>query len=199
MFFHSDIFRGTAGTDRMMHAGMATGRHAGRSAGFTLVEFIVVIILAGIIFGFGSALIGKLFSSYALKQDATDADWQAKVALERMARELRMARTATAADLDIASLTQVRFVDTDGNGVCFYRVAANNRLMRSADGPATACGTTSPQVLADNITAFGFSYWDNTGAATAAVANVYYITVSLTVAEGSYNASFRTNVRPRNF
>lgn len=199
MFFHSDIFRGTAGTGRMMHAGTATGRHVRRSAGFTLVEFIVVIILAGIIFGFGSTLIGKLFSSYALKQDATDADWQAKVALERMARELRMARTATAADLDIASLTQIRFVDTDGNGVCFYRNAAANRLMRSADGPATACGTTNPQVLADNITVLGFSYWDNTGATTAAVANVYYLTVSLTVAEGSYNASFRTNVRPRNF
>jgi len=31
------------------------------------------------------------------------------------------------------------------------------------------------------------------------VANVYYITVSLNVTEGIYNASFRTNVRPRNF
>ncbi len=193
MFFHTDISRSATGT------GVASPRPVIRNAGFTLVEFIVVIILAGILFGFGSTLIGKVFSSYALKQNITDADWQAKVALERMARELRMARSATAADLDIASLTQIRFVDTDGNGVCFYRNAAANRLMRSADGPATACGTTSPQVLADNVTALNFSYWNNAGTNTAIVASVYYITMSVTVMEGAYNNAFRTNVRPRNF
>ncbi|MHB1140547.1 MAG: prepilin-type N-terminal cleavage/methylation domain-containing protein [Sulfuricaulis sp.] len=172
---------------------------ARRGAGFTLVEMVLVIMLAGIIFSLGSVMLGKVFSSYAFKRDTTDADWQAKVALERATRELRAARSATAADLDVASGTQLRFVDTDGNGVCFYRDAAANRIMRSADGPTTACGTTSPQPLADNITSLTFSYWDNTGAATAVVASVYYITLGITVVDGSYSASFRANVRPRNF
>jgi hypothetical protein len=88
-------------------------------------------------------------------------------------------------------------VDTDGNGVCFYR--SGNRVMRSANGPASACGTTNAQPLADNVTALTFTYWDNTGVATAVAANVYYITVDLTVAEGGYSGQFRTNVRPRNF
>jgi prepilin-type N-terminal cleavage/methylation domain-containing protein len=176
------------------HAG--AGRH-GR--GFTLIEMVAVIILTGLIFSFGSAMLGNVFSSYALKRDVTDADWQAKVALERMARELRAVRLATAADLDVASATQIRFVDTDGNGVCFYRNGAANRIMRSADGPATACGTINPQVLADNITALGFTYWRNDGSTAAAAAEVYYITVAINVVEGSYSASFRTNVRPRNF
>jgi prepilin-type N-terminal cleavage/methylation domain-containing protein len=198
MSYHGDNFRDTVNADHSARA-----RLPERNAGFTLVEFIVVIILAGIIFGFGSTLIGKVFSSYALKQDISDADWQAKIALERMARELRVVRNPTgvptAADLDIASLAQIRFVDTDGNGICFYRDAAANRLMRSADGPTTACGTTSPQVLADNITSLVFSYWTNAGASAAAVANVYYITMSVTVTEGAYNNTFRTNVHPRNF
>lgn len=160
---------------------------------------ILVIVLAAIIFGFGSVLLGRVFSSYSTKQDITDADWQAKVALERVARELRAVRNATAADLDIASAAQVRFIDTDGNGVCFYRDVAANRIMRSADGPATACGTTGPQTLADNITALSFTYWNNAGAATAVVASVYYITMDMTVVEGSYSGRFRTNVQPRNF
>jgi len=165
--------------------------------GFTLIEAVLVIILVGILFGFGSVLLGKVFSSYSMKQEITEADWQAKVALERAARELRAVRTATAADLDVASTAQVRFIDSDGNGVCFYRNA--NRMMRSADGPATACGTTSPQVLADNITALAFSYWTSAGATTTSSALVYYITADMTVADGVYNAQFRTNVRPRNF
>jgi prepilin-type N-terminal cleavage/methylation domain-containing protein len=172
---------------------------ARRGGGFTLVEMVLVIMLAGIIFSLGSVMLGKVFSSYAMKRDTTDADWQAKVALERMTRELRAVRLATAADLDIASATQIRFVDTDGNGVCFYRNGAANRLMRSADGPATSCGATDPQVLADNVTALTFTYWDNAGATTAAVANVYYITMDMTVVEGSYSGRFRTNVQPRNF
>jgi hypothetical protein len=164
-----------------------------------LIEMVAVIVVAGIIFSFGSVLLGNVFSGYSLKRDAADADWQAKVALERMARELRAVRLATAADLDIASAAQVRFVDTDGNGVCFYRDAATNRIMRSADGPATACGTTSPQVLADNITSLTFTHWRNDGTTAALVADVYYITVALNVVEGSYSSSFRTSVWPRNF
>jgi prepilin-type N-terminal cleavage/methylation domain-containing protein len=180
---------------KYFHARPCRAPRAGR--GFTLIEMVAVIIMTGIIFSFGSAMLGNVFSSYSLKRDVTDIDWQAKVALERMARELRAVRLAAAADLDIASATQIRFVDTDGNGVCFYR--SGNRVMRSADGPATACGTTNAQPLADNVTALTFTYWDNTGAATATVANVYYITVDLTVAEGNYSGQFRTNVRPRNF
>lgn len=175
-------------------------RSCRRARGFTLVELILVIILAGIIFGFGSVLLGKTFSSYSLKQDIADADWQAKVALERAARELRALRSATTADLDIASAAQLRFVDTDGNGVCFYRNAGANRMMRSAQAPGIPGDPCSGgQALADNITALTFTYWDNTGNATATVASVYYITLEMTVVEGGYSGQFRTNVRPRNF
>lgn len=168
--------------------------------GFTLVEIVAVIIVVAIIFGLGSVMLGKVFSSYALKRDATDADWQAKVALERMARELRAVRTATGADLDIGSTTQIRFVDTDGNGVCFYRAAATNRLMRSADGPSTVCGTNNAQVLADDVTNLNLSYWQADGTVATAATNTYYIAVTLTVVENNnYNATFRTSVRPRNF
>lgn len=163
---------------------------------------VLVIIIVGIIFSLGSVMLGKVFSSYSAKQEIAEADWQAKVALERAARELRAVRTATDADLDVASTAQVRFIDTDGNGVCFYRDPPTNRIMRSAQAPnigvpGDPCG--GGDSLADHITALSFSYWASNGAATAVTASVYYITVDMTVADGVYNSGFRTNVRPRNF
>lgn len=203
MSFHSKIPHIVSPEGSARHARPAVVRCPSRCGGFSLVELVTVITVVGIIFSLGSVLLGKVFNSYALKRDVSDADWQAKVALERMTRELRAVRNPTGvpttADLDITSAAQVRFIDTDNNGVCFYRDAANNRLMRSADGPTTACGTTNPQVLADNISALNFTYWGNTGAATATVASVYYITESVTLLESSYNAGFRATVRPRNF
>jgi len=60
-----------------------------------------------------------------------------------MTRDLRQIRSATATDLDVASGVQVRFIDSDGNGVCFYRDRRDDRLCarrRSFD----RCGATSP-------------------------------------------------------
>jgi hypothetical protein len=146
-------------------------------------------------------MLGNVFSSYALKRDVTDADWQAKVALERMTRELRAVRNATAADLAI-SPTQIRFVDTDGNSVCFYQNGTS--LVRAGDGPgAASCGPTSPQVLADKIkpNSLAFTYWQDDGATAAAEVDVYYIAVTFNVEDGNYNydSRYRTSVRPRNF
>jgi prepilin-type N-terminal cleavage/methylation domain-containing protein len=182
-------------------------RHAGlrrRDRGFTLIEMVAVIVLAGLIFSFGGALVGNVFSGYSLRRDATDAGWQARVALERLARGLRAVRSATATDLDIGSAAQVRFVDTDGNGVCFYRDAPANRVMRSVQAPTGVPGApcSGGQVLADNVTSVTFSYWNDSGIEIAPggpVAGVYYVTVDLTVVEGSYNGRFRTSVQPRNF
>ena len=124
----------------------------GRRHGWTLVELLTVIIILAVVSAVGARLLSGMFQSYFAARDITSSDAQARVAFERMTRELRQIRSATATDLDVASAAQVRFIDMDGNGVCFYRDAATNRLMRSADGPATACGATSAQPLADFVT-----------------------------------------------
>lgn len=169
--------------------------------GFTLVEMIIVIVVLGAIFAVGGLVLGRAFESYALTQTTTDVDWQGRVALERMVRELREIRTATAADLDMTSATQIRFIDAAGGGVCFYRDGATSRLMRSADGPLSACGATAPQPLADNIAAGGlnFYYYRNNGNVAAAATQVYYITLTLNVVDGQVNETYRVTVMPRRF
>ena len=141
-----------------------------------------------------------MFLSYFTARDITNSDAQARVGFERMTRELRQIRSATATDLDVASTAQVRFNDTDGNGVCFYRDAATSRLMRSADGPATACGSTGPQPLSDFVSNLFFRYYTNDGTTTtAAPASVYYVTVHVDVQDNNVSDTLRATIHPRNF
>jgi len=167
--------------------------------GWTLIELVMVIVILGLLAAMGAGLLSSLFQSYFAARDITSSDGQARAAFERMTRELRQVRSATAADLDVASTAQVRFIDTDGNGVCFYRDAATSRLMRSADGPATACGTTSAQPLSDFIAGLSFAYYLNAGITTTSVpGSVYYVTVRVDVKDNVVTDTLRATIHPRN-
>ena len=168
--------------------------------GWTLVEVLTVIIILAVVTAIGARLMSSMFHSYFTARDITSSDAQARVAFERMTRELRQIRTATATDLDMASAAQIRFIDTDGNGVCYYRDAATNRLMRSGDGPASACGTTSPQPLADFVSGLSFFYYLNDGSGLAGAATaVYYVTVRVDVQDNDVSDTLRATIHPRNF
>ena len=175
-------------------------RMGSRERGWTLIEVVAVLIVSSIVAAFGATLMSGMFRSYFTARDITNSDAQARVAFERMTRELRLIRSATAGDLDVASGAQVRFIDVDGNGVCFYRDAATNRLMRSADGPATACGATSPQPLSEFVSGLSFFYYTTDGRTTTAVpAAVYYLTVRMDVQDNNVSDRLRATVHPRNW
>jgi hypothetical protein len=72
--------------------------------------------------------------------------------------------------------------------------------MRSADGPATACGTTLPQPLSDFVSGLTFFYYAIDGSTTTAVpANVYYVTVKVSVLDNDVSDTLRATIHPRNF
>jgi hypothetical protein len=123
------------------------------------------------------------------------------VALERIARELRQIRSATATDLGISatSTDPIYFNDADGNPVCF--VLSTGSLRRGEDPPGAANCTTRLQPLADNVTSLNFNYYDNTGTAivTAIPTSVYYVAVTASVSEGGISESYRVSVQPRRF
>ena len=83
--------------------------------------------------------------------------------------------------------------------MCFYRDAATNRLMRSGDGPSTACGATSPQPLSDFVSGLSFFYYTNTLALTATPASVSYVTVVVSVQDNNVSDTLRVTIHPRSF
>ncbi|GEM_PF-1113309 len=172
--------------------------------GFTMVEMVITIAVVGVVFAIGGMVLGRAFQAYDVSRKTTDVDWQGRVATERVVRELRQIRSATAADLSIASLVRIWFVDEDGNNVCFYLNGAS-QLMRSDATSAANCSVAAVNIqpLADNVTSLNIDYYDNTGAVTAVVTSAYYITVRLAVNEssaaGNITDTYRVTVQPRRF
>ncbi len=171
-----------------------------RSAtGATLVEMIAVIVIFGIVMSIGVLVLGRSFESYQLTREVTNVDWHGRVALERLTRELREIRSATATDLGFTGTpaTELRFIDAGSSSVCFY--LSGSRLMRSVDGPGGTCGTTSPQPLADNASSLAFDFYQSDGSNATLAANVYYIVVTFNVTTGQVSEPYRVSVQPRRF
>jgi prepilin-type N-terminal cleavage/methylation domain-containing protein len=158
---------------------------AKRCGGFSLVELIVVIVLTGILAALGAQMLGKTVESFAFSRDVTKGDWQARVALERLTRDLRMAQAVT--NLTIVPATAITFSDTDSNNVNYS--LSGSQLMRNT------------QVLADDISNLQFTYLRSDGntVETTTSSLVYYITVSFDVSRSTATTSLRATVHPRNF
>lgn len=158
--------------------------------GFTLIEFVVVIVILGLIASVGSQMLVQGFKSQNSSRDITVSDWQARIILERISRELQWIRSNRAADLTISPTTSITFIDADGDTVIY--ALSGTSLTRQENG-----GTA--QVLADNVSALTFSYQDSSVATTATVTSVRYITVDFTITQGDVLRSYKTTVFPRNF
>jgi prepilin-type N-terminal cleavage/methylation domain-containing protein len=167
-----------------------------RSGGFTLIEAVITLIVVGVLATIGATVMSGGFRSYFLGREIAQDDAQGRLALERMARDLRTVRST--ADLNIGVANQVSFTDLDGNAIAYRRNAGTSQLERSQNGVA---GTYLP--LADNVSALTISYLHtdgvnaepNTGSATL----VYYITVELTVKTSNVNMIYRSTVKPAAF
>lgn len=144
----------------------------------------MVIVLVGILSAIGSQMLGMTVQSFVFSKDVLKGDWQARVALERLTRDLRMARASS--NLTIVPATAVMFSDTDGNNVNYS--ISGTQLMRNT------------QVLADDVSNLQFAYLQSDGnTAAASAATVYYITVSFDVKRSTSTTSLRATVHPRNF
>ena len=163
--------------------------------GFTLIEMVVTLLVGAVLFGLGATVISGGFRTYFLGREITQNDWQGRLALERMTRELRTVRTPTPADLDISAAGQITFADFAGNTIAYRQTG--NTVERSQNAGAF-------QPLADNVNvgagSLSFTYLQNDGTTAAGTpAAVYYITVSFTVSSTNASATYRGTVKPTSF
>ena len=166
-----------------------TAHIALHARGFTLIEVIITLVIAGVLATIGATLLSSGFRSYFLGRELAQDAAQGTLALERMTRDLRAVRSA--ADLTTIGASTISFVDVDGNTIT-YALSAGS-VTRSQNG-----GTAQP--LAANASSLAFTYLQNDGQTTAASsATVWYIVVAVTVTSQNVGTTFRGTVKPASF
>jgi prepilin-type N-terminal cleavage/methylation domain-containing protein len=158
-----------------------------KQSGFSLIELIIVITILGIISVMGSNILSSAFQGYLDNKNLIDSDWQARLALERMQRDIRAVRST--ADMTTAAASQLVFTNTAGNTLT-YALSGTNLTLK--------VNSNAAQVLANGVQSLGFSYYDRNGASTATLTNIRYITISLNITLNNTNYTVNTNVYTRN-
>jgi hypothetical protein len=123
---------------------------------------------------------------YSDENARSDIHYQARLAVERVAREARLIRSC--ADITGAAnpSATLQFTDINGNTIT-YTVAGTN-LSRGGN------------ILANNITsATPFRFLDNAGNQTTACPGIWLVEISVTDTQGANSLQIRTRVHPRNF
>ena len=162
------------------------------SSGFTLIEMVIVIVLVGILGTIAAMIIMQGVRAYSVEKSRSNAHYQAKIAVERMAREIRLIRST--ADIPVMNGTLLRFTDMNGTQMGFRLNGGN--IERTEDN------AVSWQTLATNITGTGgniFTYRDNNRAVTAAPASLWLVEIQFTATQGMESIDMHTAVHPRNF
>ena len=178
-------------------------RELGRAAGHSLVEVLIATALLALVM---AATLGILQSGLAASgwgSGRVEAQQAARVALERMARELRDAGyDPTGAGIEpvlVAEPTRVVFQrDLNGNGlidptrerVTYILRPGETTLRRDAGGGA--------QPVAESVRGFALSYLDGSGAPTADPSRVVSVRIEIEAGRGRTEATMSTLVTLRN-
>jgi prepilin-type N-terminal cleavage/methylation domain-containing protein len=157
-------------------------RASKREYGFTLIELIMVIMILSVVAVISSKIITQGFAGYMTGTNIIQTDWQAKVALERMTRDLH--DIPTYADIIAAntSASQISFTDFSDSTVT-YKLSGTTLQLN---------GNT----LASNIVSLTLTYLDKSGNALTAPPSsaLAYIKIALVVSNNGTNYTYNTGV-----
>ena len=178
-----------------------------RASGFTLMELLVSMSIGMVVL----AALAKTFTVQSRQNTAEEQIAQmqgnARAALDLMVREIQMAKynpagTAFSSAYGVtysASQLEVK-ADMDGNGtistssgsvedIIYARDAANNYITRKL-------GSGTAEIVADNITAFTFAYYDANGSAVTSSGNsgnIRKVTINITARTAKPDPSYTSN------
>lgn len=153
--------------------------------GFTLLEIVLVICVVGILAGMLAPLISATIDSWTYAAQRKDAVSEARVAMFRIAREIRQIKDSSS--ITTASSDTFEFQDVNNVTIRFEQIGTD--LKRNSS------------VLAANLKVSGglsFAYLDGNGNTTANLIDIRTVIITITLENASGALSLQDAVCPRN-
>jgi type IV pilus assembly protein PilW len=178
-----------------------------RSAGFTLMELLVSMSIGLVVL----AAVAKTFTVQSRQNSAEEQISQmqqnARAALDLMVREIQMAKYNPAGSAFSSaygvtySSSQLEIkADVDGNGSIDTSSGSVEDIIYAYDSTnlqiTRKLGSGGAEIVADNVAAFTFSYYDANGAAVSSSVNsgnIRKVTVNITARTARPDPSFTSN------
>ena len=167
--------------------------------GFTLIELVLVVVLVGIVaIAMTSAFVPTMIVS-ANVDNRKEAFQQGRLALERMMREIREARTITAITVPPAA-TSITFTKAANQPIRYsWGGVALNPLQRSRDDqPCPPCTMVDIACCVQSLT---LAYYDKTcnddTCPTTSPGSVWRVEGDLQVIVGDQSIELRSEAHPR--
>ena len=160
-----------------------------KARGFSLIELVIVIMLIAVIGSAAGIMIEKAANAALTQAAKTDQDWQLRVAMERMVRDL--SRMDLVANLSVIQEDEIIFRTIRGETVRYAFDNENSQILR---------GNT--HALADNISNLEFYYYDINGNEVPPGGNatlVRYILIRIVSNSNNTETSVESLVFPKQF
>jgi prepilin-type N-terminal cleavage/methylation domain-containing protein len=163
--------------------------------GITLIELVMVIVIVGILAGASSMYIKETIDLWRFLTFRNEVVSGGRMALARMAREIRQMDEA-----EVAQTDSLQFLDINGSRLRFRRTADNN-LWRDVDSNLDDI-FEAQDVLATGVSELDFSYYDKDNnqllEPVSDPSQIYRINIELEIESGDQTKTLRSQIYPRN-
>jgi len=166
---------------------------------FTLIEFIIVMAVVGIIAGVAVPFAVIAIDGWVATTQLTDLSYQARFSLLRMTREIReLNATDLATNLVAFTAINIRFINMNGEEI---RYQQNNNNLRRRYRTSPSAGWESWNNLCDKLQDPGgltLVYLDEDGVVTAVKADVRMVKITLVLISNNQAITVESLARFRN-
>jgi type IV pilus assembly protein PilW len=175
--------------------------------GFTLTELMVAMAIGMVVLSAVTTTFMAQARFYNAQEQINEMQQNARGALDVITRELKMAGykpNGGTFDGVTYSVSQLMIqADLDGNGGISTSSSANEQITYAYDSTnkriTRKMGTGTVEALADNITAFTFSYLDSSGATTTTSSSIRQVAISITAVTTKPDPNYSSNNGYRNY
>ena len=172
-------------------------------SGFSLAELLVACAMVGVVLAGTFVALQSGESAFQYSTGKVEVQQNARVALDRMIRDLRTGSSVTAATPTSISF---QYIDETAATVTVTYSLTGTTLQRNQTNPVPAAA--QPETVIGGVNTLALVYYDSNNAVTVTVANIRVVDVRLitqseTTGLASYNmanqqATFEDRVRMRN-